>query len=427
MKRPLLPESRKSAGLKQFFIPCMIVMTGALSARVYGWTNQNRGPAATDRKIAQAARVERAPRLDGTLSDPVWQSAEPITDFRQREPFEGQTPTEKTEVRILYTRHVVYFGISCLDSDPAGIVATELRRDLPQDLDDYFEILIDSTHDRRNAYVFQVNPLGTQSDGLITEEGVRRTVRTLTRAGTVSGLPLLRRLRTAGRLPSAFRSAPSTSPSQTTSCGALTSSALSAARTKKTCGRVTAGFTAFTKVSEAGQLTGITDIGSGRLFVIKPYALGGYKQPKGSPTQLVATGGLDMKYGLRSNLVANLTGNTDFSTVEVDQQQFNLTPYKLFIPEKRPFFLENAGVFDFSTGFQDLLFCSCQIGIDFVTGQEVPINAGAKVTGALGKCQLGVMEVNTRSDGPNPYGNYAVVRAKRSLFEGSYLGVQGIG
>src|SRR5215470_9517275 len=170
MKRPLLPESRKSAGLKQFFIPCMIVMTGALSARVYGRTNQNRGLAATDRKIAQAARVERAPRLDGTLSDPLWQSTAPITDFRQREPFEGQTPTEKTEVRILYTRHAVYFGISCLDSDPAGIVATELRRDLPQDLDDYFEILIDSTHDRRNAYVFQVNPLGTQSDGLITEE-----------------------------------------------------------------------------------------------------------------------------------------------------------------------------------------------------------------------------------------------------------------
>ena len=142
-----------------------------------------------------------------------------------------------------------------------------------------------------------------------------------------------------------------------------------------------------TKVSEAGQLTGITDIGSGRVFIIKPYALGGYKQPQGSPMQLVATGGLDMKYGLRSNLVANLTGNTDFSTVEVDQQQFNLTPYKLFIPEKRPFFLENAGVFDFSTGSQDLLYYSRQIGIDFVTGQEVPINAGAKVTGTLGKYQ----------------------------------------
>ena len=154
-------------------------MTVALSASVYGRSSQDRALTEANGKVAQAARVERAPVLDGTLRDPLWHSAAPIRDFRQREPYEGQMPTEKTEVRILYTRHAVYFGIFCQDSDPTGIVATELRRDLPQNLDDYFEILIDSTHDRRNAYVFQINPLGTQSDGLITEEGVRRTVRTV--------------------------------------------------------------------------------------------------------------------------------------------------------------------------------------------------------------------------------------------------------
>ena len=90
--------------------------------------------------------------------------------FFKREPFEGQTPTEHTELRILYTRNEVYFGITCFDSNPVGIVATELRRDVSQELDDYFEIIIDSAHDRRNAYVFQVNPLGTQRDALITEE-----------------------------------------------------------------------------------------------------------------------------------------------------------------------------------------------------------------------------------------------------------------
>ena len=88
-------------------------------------------------KIAHAVRVDSAPRLDGTLADPLWQTAEPITDFRQREPHEGQAPTERTEVRILYTRHEVYFGITCYDSDTKGIVATELRRDLSQALDDY--------------------------------------------------------------------------------------------------------------------------------------------------------------------------------------------------------------------------------------------------------------------------------------------------
>src|SRR5438094_9433741 len=121
-------------------------------------------------RTAKASRVDRATKLDGTLDDPIWQHATPIDNFLQREPFEGQPSTEKSEVRILYSKHEVYFGITCFDSDPKRIVATELRRDVPQELDDYFEIIIDSAHHRRNAYVFQINPLGTQRDALITEE-----------------------------------------------------------------------------------------------------------------------------------------------------------------------------------------------------------------------------------------------------------------
>ena len=119
---------------------------------------------------AEATSVDHAPKLDGALNDPLWQSAKPITDFHQREPHEGEAPSEETEVRILYTRHAVYFGIHCFDSEPSRIIATELRRDVSQDLDDHFEILIDSNHDRRGAYVFEVNALGTQNDGLIVEE-----------------------------------------------------------------------------------------------------------------------------------------------------------------------------------------------------------------------------------------------------------------
>jgi len=120
--------------------------------------------------VAEAVPVDHAPKLDGTLNDPLWLDTKPITDFRQREPYEGETATEKTEVRIVYTRHAVYFGIHCYDSEPSRIIATELRRDVSQDLDDHFEILIDSNHDRRGAYVFQINPLGTQNDGLVVEE-----------------------------------------------------------------------------------------------------------------------------------------------------------------------------------------------------------------------------------------------------------------
>src|SRR6478672_4573828 len=126
-------------------------------------------------RIAEAVRVEHSPRLDGTLSDPLWQQAQPITDFRQREPREGQPATEPTEVRILYTRNEIYFGIVCRDSTAHSLAAAQLRRDVTQELDDYFEIIIDSRHDRRNAYVFQINPLGTQRDALVTDEQVSDT------------------------------------------------------------------------------------------------------------------------------------------------------------------------------------------------------------------------------------------------------------
>ena len=376
-------------------------------------------------KVAKASRVDHAPRLDGSLDDPLWQLANPMSDFRQREPYEGRSPTEKTEVRVLYTRHKVYFGVICYDSEPKSIVATELRRDLPQDLDDYFEILIDSTHDRRNAYVFQVNPLGTQRDGLITEErhsegqdydpgwdGVWTSQARITDAGWTATLGI-----------------PFTTLNFTQSQDVVWGLNFKRFIRRKNEEDLWSAYRrvfGIAKVSEAGELRGITDIGSGRLFIVKPYALGGFQRLSRSGLHSLDTGGVDIKYGLRSNLVANLTANTDFADADVDQQQFNLTPFKLVFPEKRPFFLENAGVFDFSTGFQDLLFFSRQIGIDPNTGQVVPIDGGAKVTGSLGKYEIGVMDVKTRADGANPYANYGVVRVKRALFGNSYLGVMGI-
>jgi hypothetical protein len=180
------------------------------------------------------------------------------------------------------------------------------------------------------------------------------------------------------------------------------------------------------KVSQAGKLVGITNIGSGRLFIVKPYALGGFDKQTGTNLKALHTGGLDIKYGLSSKLVLNLTGNTDFADTEVDLEQFNLTPFKIFIPEKRQFFLENAGIFDFDIGDRDQLFFSRQIGIDPATGQQVPVNGGAKLTGSLGGFQVGLLDMDTRSSGPNPYGNYGVVRIKHSLFGSSYIGVMGI-
>jgi hypothetical protein len=342
---------------------------------------------------AQATRVDRAPQLDGTLDDPLWQLARPITEFFQKEPNEGQPATEKSEVRILYSRNEVYFGIVCFESEPKKIAARELRRDVSQELDDHFEIVIDSSRNRRNAYVFQINPLGTQRDALITDEqepgdsgdgdsgwdGVWTSRARITAEGWTATV-------------------------------AIPFSTLNFMQTQNVVWGInfkrfirhsneeilwTAWRRSFgiNKISEAGELQEISDIGSGRLFVIKPYALGGFQHLPASASTAgltpgssgLYTGGLDVKFGLRSNLVANLTANTDFADADADTQEFNLTPFKLFFPEKRQFFLENAGVFNFAMGNTgDLLFFSRQIGIDPVTGQQVPINGGCKVTGSLG-------------------------------------------
>src|SRR5438093_1542886 len=389
-------------------------------------------------RTASASRIDLAPKLDGTLDDPIWQQASAIDNFLQREPFEGQPSTEKTEVRILYSKHEVYFGITCFDSDPKRIVATELRRDVSQELDDYFEIIIDSAHDRRNAYVFQINPLGTQRDALITEE--QRTD-----SGTGDGDPGWDGVWTSeARITKQGWTATVAIPFSTLnfmqSRDVVWGMNFKRFIRRKNEEDLWSGWRrvfGITKISQAGELQGISEIGSGRLFIIKPYALGGFRHlpPRATDTGLTPgtsalhTGGVDIKLGLRSNLVANLTANTDFADADVDTQQFNLTPYKIFFPEKRQFFLENAGVFDFPLGSgesADRLFFSRDIGIDPVTGQEVPINGGGKITGSLAGFELGIMDVETRHFGPNPYANYAVVRLKRSLPGGSYIGAMGI-
>src|SRR5215813_5456540 len=416
------------------FLTCPAIV---LQAQTQANTQRERPVGAQEPlRAAQATRLEEAPKLDGTLDDHVWQTATAISNFLQREPFEGQAATERTEVRVLYTKHEVYFGITCFDSQSKRIIATELRRDVPQELDDYFEIVIDSSHDRRNAYVFQINPLGTQRDALITEEqrteqsqgdgdsgwdGVWTSEARITKEGWTATVGI-----------------PFSTLNFMQSRDVIWGINFKRFIRRKNEEDLWSGWRrtyGAARVSQAGELHGISEIGSGRLFIVKPYGLIGFSHfpPSAAGTGLTPgtsglyTGGLDVKVGLRSNLVANLTANTDFADADVDTQQFNLTPYKLFFPEKRQFFLENAGIFNFAMGGSgDLLFFSRQIGIDPVTGQQVPMNGGAKVTGSIAGFDVGLMEANTRSSGPNPYANYAVFRVKRSLPGGSYIGVMGI-
>ena len=216
---------------------------------------------------AEAVRVDRAPRLDGTLNDPLWQLAKPIADFRQREPREGEAATEKTEVRILYTRHAVYFGIQCFDSESSRIIATELRRDVSQELDDHFEILIDSNHDRRDGYVFQINPLGTQIDGLIV--GEQKSSQGVDFDSGWDGV-WISEARIAQGGWTATVEIPFSTLNFTKSKDVIWGLNFKRFIRRKNEEDIWAAYRrtfGIIKVSEAGELTGITDIGSGRLFV----------------------------------------------------------------------------------------------------------------------------------------------------------------
>jgi hypothetical protein len=332
----------------------------------------------------------------------------------------------------------VYFGITCSDSNPKGIVATELRRDANQELDDYFEIVIDPDNDHRNGHVFQINPLGTQRDGLITEEyhgeegtgdgdsgwdGIWQSEARVQERGWTATVQIpfatlnLRR-------------------SENIVWG-LNFKRFIRRKNEEMLWAAWRRVEGATRISREGELHGIADIGNTHLLVVKPYVLAGYNNlssgavaaglvPGGSA---VHTAGVDVKAGLGPTLVGNLTVNTDFADTEVDLEQFNLTPYKLFYPEKREFFLENTGVFSFPLSAeetQDNLFFSRTIGIDPISGQEVPIIAGAKVTGPVGDYEVGALAIGSRAQGENPSADFEVARVKRALWAGSYVGAMAI-
>ncbi|PYV45537.1 MAG: hypothetical protein DMG94_11960, partial [Acidobacteria bacterium] len=398
------------------FIPFLLVLA---TASLFGQTV----PSSSGSRIAVAVRTDHPPKLDGTLNDPLWISAPVIADFRQREPLETQPPTEKTEVRILFDSKHIYFGIYCHDDRPKDIVSTQLRRDLSQDLDDNFAVLIDPTRSHRNGYIFEVNPLGTQRDGEIIEERSPPQDDSIVDASW-DGL-----WNSAAKITADGWTATIEVPFNTLNFhgGSDVTWGINFRRfiRRKNEEDEWSGYYrifGLWRVSQAGTLQGLKGIESGRLLIIKPYGLLGAESLTGQPWSALHTGGVDVKYGLTSNLIALGTVNTDFSDADVDQQQFNLTPYPIQIPEKRRFFLEDSDVFDFLLWNQDLLFFSRQIGIDPVSGQQVPIDAGGKVAGHVGGLDLGVMDVKTRAEDFAPYANYTVARVKKPLTPGSYIG-----
>ncbi len=372
-----------------------------------------------------AVRVQEPPVLDGVLDEAVWGSALRSEAFKQKEPTEGQDASESTSVRVLYTENSLFFGIVCLDSSPTQVVATELRRDGDLRKDDSIWILIDSFHDHRNAFLFATNSLGTQYDALIINEGEETNVG-WDEVWTVASHQNDEGWSVELEIP--FEILRLSDPDQ----GAgLEFQRVIRRKNEFVFWNSWDRDFRFEEVSRAGHLVGLEEIQVAHRRRLKGYLLGGADEPGRSGWENRSTAGIDdFKWRLTPTLTADLTLNTDFGEVEVDAQQANFTSPRdqLFFPEKREFFLEGAGFFDFSarlnenrftTTFQN--FFSRRIGLS-EDNQRIPILGGAKLTGRVGSFSIGALNMQTGEEGDLGGDNYSVLRVRQDLFSRSSVG-----
>jgi hypothetical protein len=403
------------------------LLPAATAAILFSGSSVCAQPAAPT-KTLRALRIASPVRVDGVLDDEVWQQAEAASDFVQQDPRVGEPVSEATEVRVLVDNEAIYVGIVCHDADPRGLIARELRRDNPFAGDDHFEILIDTFHDHRNAYHFAVNPLGTQYDALITDEGHDVNAEWNERWWSETRV-------TADGWTAEIK-IPLTTLRSGPDLDAFGINFKRYIRRKNESAHWT-GWSRdypFLQVSQAGHLLGVEQLKTGLKLRVKPYVLGGFRDAGAagaSDDQRLSDVGLEtVRFSVTQGLTAELTANTDFAQTEVDDAVVNLTRFPLFFPEKREFFLERAGIFEFGLGGRRggaaernlQMFFSRRIGLtpDRVA---VPVRAGAKLVGHAAGLDIGLLEVQTGPLDATPGSNYLVFRAKRNVLARSNVGV----
>jgi hypothetical protein len=387
----------------------------------------------------RAVRATLPIRIDGRLDEPIYAAIAPVSDFVQQEPDEGALATEKTEAWVIFDEDRVIVSARLFESQPSRRIANEMRRDTSQlRQNDTFTVLFDTFHDRRNGYVFTANAIGGLGDSQVTDEGPPNTdwntVWSAEAADFEGGWTI--------EIAIPFKSL-RYQPGRDQTWGINLRRSVRWKNEWSYLGQVPRALTTFrgiVKVSSAAPLVGLEPPAGSRTIELKPYALSGVTTDN-TATPVLAndrTGrvGADLKYGLTENLVADLTVNTDFAQVEVDEQQVNLTRFNLFFPEKRDFFLENLGVFAFAgrasagfaagTGLAPYLFFSRRIGLD--AGRVVPLDVGGRVTGRAGAYTVGVIAARTgdvQTAGVLPTiepAAFGVVRVKRDVLRRSSLG-----
>jgi hypothetical protein len=357
--------------------------------------------------------------LDASLADRIWSSADSITDFRQREPAEGARATERTVVKVARDADALYVAVRAYGDARSMLHARQLRRDADLSSDDNITILIDSFHDRRSAFEFRTNPLGAMWDAQLSGWE--------TENADWDGIWDVRVVRGADAWTALFRI-----PFRTLRfhSGSGSSFGFNVRRfvrrtNEEDLWRSYGRTQGLTHLQFAGELTGFGHLDRHRDVDLRPYVLGKVDQSShDSAGNELARGswngkiGGDAKIAVSSTLTADLTVNTDFAQAEVDQQVINLTRFPTFFPEKREFFLESSGIFDFGTEQHAQLFYSRRIGLTD-SGTAVPIDGGARLYGRAGPWTLGLLDART---GGVDAANDAVVRVKHDLFERSYIG-----
>ncbi|MGI9179446.1 MAG: DUF5916 domain-containing protein [Longimicrobiaceae bacterium] len=360
------------------------------------------GPAG--RPIASAAHASDAPRIDGRLDEEVWQSAPVLSDFAQREPFEGRPASERTEVRILYDDAALYIGAWLYDREPSGIVVGETRRDADLSDSDALLIILDTYLDRQNGFVFGTTPAGIEYDGQVTKEG-QGGIGLQTRQQASSGGGFNKNWdgswqvatsRDAAGWYAEFRIPFSTlryAGGGSQSWGLNLARKIRRRNEESFWSPIPRQFDLY-RVSMAGTLAGF-DAPARRTASVTPYVLGAGRRDYllSTETDFDGSFGGDAKIGLTPSLTLDLTYNTDFAQVEVDEEQVNLSRFRLFFPEKRPFFLENAGTFSVGSPQEVELFFSRRIGI--ASGREVPILGGGRLSGRVGAFNVGLLNIQT--------------------------------
>jgi hypothetical protein len=384
-------------------------------------------PVAFERPVALAAPTVEAPAIDGdVLNDPAWAGVTPTTGFIQKTPDTGQPVSERTEVYIAFTGDTLYFGVVCFDREPERIVVADSRRDSELVETDSFQIILDTYRDEQTGFVFGTNPVGIEYDGQVTREGEGGAFSAGGFNKNWDGVwEVSARISDIGW--SAEFAIPFTTlryPQAEEQVWTLNMQRNIRRRNEQSFwSPIPVQFEIY-RLALAGSVTGL-QVPSQRNLKLLPYVLGEVQQESGetSTRRENFEFGIDLKYSITPSLTLDATYNTDFAQVEADEFQINLDRFNIFFPEKRPFFLENAGYFSVGVPQEVELFFSRRIGIG-PEGEVVPIIAGARTSGKLAqRYNLGALYMRTESvPGVTPENGFAVARLSRDFPNRSYLG-----